>query len=72
MISWQAVRGGGGKQAFYFQVTHRGERGVGGWAERERQGRRLGQHRGFKYLMCYYLSINIKPIKTCIIDELYF
>lgn len=22
--------------------------------------------------MCYYFSINIKPIKTCNIDEIYF
>lgn len=38
MISWQAVRGGGGKQAFYFQVTHRGESGVGGMGESGRAG----------------------------------
>ncbi len=42
------------------------------WREGRRGRSRLGQRWEYKYLMCYYFNINIKPIKTCNIDETYF
>lgn len=66
-------RGNTAKQACYFQDATLAESGQ----EKGGKGRNEGDSetrtaQGYKYLMCYYFSINIKPIKTCSIDEVYF
>lgn len=54
-----------GKQASYFQVGTLALEGRDG-------GKETRTAPWYKYLMCYYFSINIKLIKTCNIDEVYF
>lgn len=54
-----------GKQASYFQVGTLALEGRDG-------GEETRTAPWYKYLMCYYFSINIKLIKTWNIDEVYF